>query len=416
MAINPTELGRRIRVAREARGMTQDALARQIGVSRTAVVQMEAGNRAVSSIELDQLALALGRDMGDFFASDFAERDALIALFRLEPDLASESEVSLALSRGVALAREVRNLESLLGIDRIEMVPAAYTLPSLGNKMTAVGQGEKVAAAERRRLGLNLQPAFTLPALLESQGVQSALVELPDNVSGLTLADDKIGSFVVINSRHHLWRRRFSMAHEYGHVVMDRGRLGTVSRDENRANLIEVRANAFAAEFLLPAAGVATFVTEVGKGGPSRRSATVFDEEAEVHAESRAVPGSQDICLYDIALLADRFRVSRQSALYRLKNLRLINNAQFRQLKDQERASDMHAVSDFLGLHEPDHQKERAKFGRHFLGLALDAFRLEKITQSKLYELGAMVKISSEQVDSMITAAGIAGDSLDTAR
>ena len=50
------ELGRRLRVAREAYRMTQEAVAGRLGVSRSTVAQMELGNRAVTSLELDRLA------------------------------------------------------------------------------------------------------------------------------------------------------------------------------------------------------------------------------------------------------------------------------------------------------------------------------------------------------------------------
>ena len=63
MAITQQELGTRIRAAREASRMTQDEVAKHLGVSRPTVVQIEAGNRSVSSLELDQLAYLCGRDI-----------------------------------------------------------------------------------------------------------------------------------------------------------------------------------------------------------------------------------------------------------------------------------------------------------------------------------------------------------------
>ena len=53
------ELGRRLRVAREARGLSQQAVADALGLARTAVTQMEAGNRSVSTLELGEARRAL---------------------------------------------------------------------------------------------------------------------------------------------------------------------------------------------------------------------------------------------------------------------------------------------------------------------------------------------------------------------
>ena len=50
------ELGRRLRIAREARGLSQRTVADALGLPRTAITQMEAGNRSVSTLELTKLA------------------------------------------------------------------------------------------------------------------------------------------------------------------------------------------------------------------------------------------------------------------------------------------------------------------------------------------------------------------------
>src|SRR5205823_2018070 len=97
-------------------------------------------------------------------------------------------------------------------------------------------------------------------------------------------------------------RHRFSLAHEYAHVLLDRSRGGMVSRVEDRDNLVEIRANAFAASLLMPAEGVREFVRELGKGFGSRESAEVYDsdEALPVKVEGRAAPKSQDIQMYDV--------------------------------------------------------------------------------------------------------------------
>ena len=107
---------------------------------------------------------------------------------------------------------------------------------------------------------------------------------------------------MVANRRHHVLRRRFSYAHEYAHVLLDRGRRGTISRVADRDSLSEVRAIAFAANFLMPEEGVWQFITALGNGSPSRRHAEVFGDSVEVLGQQwcgvgalRAKPRSQDI-------------------------------------------------------------------------------------------------------------------------
>lgn len=57
--IPPLEIGRRIRETRRARGLTQDALAGRVGVSRSAVAQWETGRAGQVTGHLAAIAAAL---------------------------------------------------------------------------------------------------------------------------------------------------------------------------------------------------------------------------------------------------------------------------------------------------------------------------------------------------------------------
>jgi len=405
--VSQQELGRRLRVAREACRMTQEAVARRLGVSRSTVAQMELGNRAVTSLELDRLASLYGREFGEFLAEQFREDDALVALFRAHPDVVEHEQVVDALRTCVALGREVMNLERLLGIDRDLGTVAVYPVPAPRSRWQAVQQGEQVADHERMRLQLGLAPIANMSEVLETQAVRTALVDLPDDVSGLTLSHPTVGLFVVANRRHHFLRRRFSYAHEYAHVLLDRGRLGTISRAADRDDFIEVRANAFAASLLLPEEGVRRFMTAIGKGGPSRLRADVFNEGEVIEVRARAAPESRDVQLYEVAELAEHFGVSRLSTLYRLRNLRLITDAELEDLKQQEESGKGRRVAVLLDLPEVDHEAARNEFRHRFLGLALEAFRRGEISRAKLAELAGMVDLGPDELARLLRETGL---------
>ena len=408
MAIEQGELGERLRRAREACSMTQDDVARHLEVSRSTVAQMELGNRAVTGIELSRLAYLYGRDLRSFVAAEApGEEDVLVVLFRLHPELSSQEDVLEALRRCMALGRELTNLERLLGIDRDLATVAAYPLPRPRTKWDAIQQGERIALEERRRLGLGLGALPNVAELLDAQGVRTAQVTLPDDISGLTLIEPEIGFFVVANREHHVLRRRFSFAHEYCHVLVDRDQRGLVSRGQDRDELLEVRANAFAASFLMPAEAVRVFVQALGKGQPSRMEAEVFDEAAPVQARARAAPGSQDVQLYDVVQVAHHFGVSRAAACYRLKSARLITGAELESLIEQDRAGRGREMEKLLGLPEPDHRALRDEFRHRFVGLALEAFRRDEISRAKLVEVAAMVGLETDDVDGAVEALGL---------
>src|SRR5271169_379574 len=122
MELTREELGRRIRSTRGSCCLTQEQLGEFIGLGRVAVGQIEAGTRSVSSLELDRIAHAVGRDIKSFFAASFVERDALAALFRSDAELAEQSDLLKALQDSLALGHEMTNLERLLEIDRVQLL------------------------------------------------------------------------------------------------------------------------------------------------------------------------------------------------------------------------------------------------------------------------------------------------------
>ncbi|MBN1611871.1 MAG: ImmA/IrrE family metallo-endopeptidase [Polyangiaceae bacterium] len=407
MPITQQELGRRIREARESCRMTQEDAAKHLGVSRPTFVQIEAGNRSVSSIELDKLAYLFGRDIREFVADSFDGEDALSALFRAQSEVTGDPQVLEKLRECMAIGRELTNLERLVGIDRDSATVASYPLPAPKNRWEAIQQGQRLAEEERRRLGLGFAPLPDMTELLESQSVRTAVVELPEDVSGLTLSDRNVGLFVVANREHHYLRRRFSFAHEYSHVVADRDRFGLISRASDRDDLVEVRANAFAANLLMPEDGVRQYVAGLGKGKPSRAYAEVFDEAGTLSVEGRSAPGTQTIQLYDVVQLAHHFGVSRVAALFRMRNLRLLTEAELEHLKSLEEEGKGKLLAQSLGLEEPDHEEMRGRFKRRFLGLALEAFRRDEVSHGKLRELVAMIGLSDDHLERLLDDAGI---------
>ena len=387
--------------------MTQDDVAKHLGVSRPTFVQIEAGNRSVSSLELDTIAFLFGRDIREFVAVSFQDEDSLSALFRAQTAVIGEPTVLEKLRECMALGRELTNLERLVGIDRDLSAVASYPFPTPKSRWDAIQHGQWLAEEERRRLGLGHAPVPDMSELLESQGVRTGLVDLPDDISGLTLSDRKVGLFVVANRAHHYLRRRFSFAHEYAHVVADRDRSGLISRTSERDDLVEMRANAFAADFLMPEDGVRQFVAGLGKGKPSRAFAEVFDEAGSLNVEGRSEPGTQTLQLYDVVQLAHHFGVSRLSALFRFRNLRLVTEAEFEHLKALDEQGKGKQLAELLGLPEPDHTEMRSEFKHRFLGLALEAFRRDELSRGKLRELVAMVGFAADDLDQLLEDAGI---------
>jgi Zn-dependent peptidase ImmA (M78 family) len=168
---------------------------------------------------------------------------------------------------------------------------------------------------------------------------------------------------------------------------------GIVTTDNNSHELIEKRANAFAATFLMPEAGVHWFLGLLDKGGASRRHMLVYDvaKEEEVDGERRAAPRSQRITFQDAIMLANYFGTSYESAVYRLRDLGVIKAAEKHRLLEDQQAK---AAEEFAKLFCTTPQASPDKdLTRDIANLAIEAFRRDEVGPSYLEDLAVKLRI-----------------------
>lgn len=140
--------------------------------------------------------------------------------------------------------------------------------------------------------------------LIEEYGIKILKDEMEDDHSGFLLVENGKAT-VAINSKHHPNRQRFTAAHELGHfflhakgedkLFVDKA-FNRNSKSSTGAEVLEIEANRFAAELLMP-----DFLV-------------------------REKVGARIISDIDVYQLAIDFKVSEQAMALRLVNLRLIDN------------------------------------------------------------------------------------------
>ncbi len=254
MTLTQAEMAERLRSARESAGLTQEEVARHLGIPRSAVVQIEAGGRRVSGLELGQMAHLFGRAIQDFVAPTF-EQDGVAVLLRAVPEASAQTETRAAVLDAIAVVREIVNLQDILGLERLAPALPCYASRLPRSKWESIAQGKEFAHQERQRIELGNAPLADPADILESQGVTTLELELPSGLSGFTVRlDNHIAC--GLNVTHTLQRQRFSLVHEYCHALVDHDRSGIVSSSEAADDLREVRANAFAINFLAPEDGI----------------------------------------------------------------------------------------------------------------------------------------------------------------
>jgi transcriptional regulator with XRE-family HTH domain len=314
-------LATNLRKARENRGLSQAAVAKKLRLSRSLVAQIELANRPVTGDELAKFADLYGMPAVELTGTRVAPDDPVtVTLLNLAPALIKQFDMQSRIHGVLGALMATSHLERLL--DRPARTgPPTYSLPSPRTLADAIRQGEEIAEHERQRLGLRDAPLPELADLCGAQGVPVFALKLPDELSGLFIAHASVGCAIVVSLTHHDVDQRLAIAHSYAHAVCEP--IGTI-RVCTRANaneLIERRAAAFAAVFLLPASGVVDAVRGLGKGQASRHVQWVFDPTTErsMRTEERSTPGSQMITYLDVAWIARRF-----GAQYRLTVSRLL--------------------------------------------------------------------------------------------
>lgn len=409
MAIDLISLGKRLKKAREDRSVTQEAAAEVLGVPRTAIVQMEGGNRSISTLELSQLADLYERPIAEFFIEgplpDSAEDEMLLALHRVTDTFKSNLGLQHEVSRCFEICSEGAELEKLLG-KKPRSGPPFYDMPEPRNAMDAVRQGTTVASEERKRLGLGEAPIHGLADLLSNQGVWVAGLSLPDDMSGLFLRHSSIGIAILVNEDHARPRKRFSLAHEYAHALLDRNRTAIVSTWDNSKDRTETRANCFAAALLMPEAGVRSYLSSLDKGLPSRQSQFVYDltKDGGVEASERTLPGSQKIGYQDVASLARYFGASYRAAAFRLQGLGIVNQAERESLVEHEELGNRYLrLLEFKqAIDAPEekagHDAANKELRSQVAYLAIEAFRREEISRGKLLEVSKALGIQGKEL------------------
>ena len=143
--------------------------------------------------------------------------------------------------------------------------------------------------------------------IASSLGASVRYSALHDDLSGMIYIGDQ-GPIIGVNSQHHPNRQRFTIAHEIAHLVLHRHliadqvhvdkRFRVLMRDANSASgteRMEIEANQFAAEVLMPAVSLRAMLNKRG-----------FDIDDDRPLE----------------ILASKFRVSRQALEFRIRSIR----------------------------------------------------------------------------------------------
>ncbi|MFI2040877.1 ImmA/IrrE family metallo-endopeptidase [Streptomyces bottropensis] len=241
-------LNARVRQVLDDVGDHQAEFARRIGMSADKLSKSLNGTRRFTSLELALIA-GEGHTTVDWLLHGTEPRrvTALAARTREGGGAAPDDSKT-------AVLRHAEIIDALAGIGHHLVLPE---LPSVRSEPDLLAQGARLAEDASAVIGLSPR-GVTVRGLAEQWekafGLIAAATDLPDGLDGLSW---DAGDFrLVLVGRTDVWtRQRFTLAHELGHILAgdatDRPLTEHVapSVDQGQA---EIRANAFAAELLMP--------------------------------------------------------------------------------------------------------------------------------------------------------------------
>ena len=240
----------RLREAREARGLTVQAMAEQIGVSRQAVAQYEVGQSAPSAETMSKIYVLLNQPPAFFTTPREKARENSGTIFW-------RSLVRMRKHERDRIARRLDWLQDVLSyLEGFMELPPVH-LPAPHHQPGSPDAIEEAANLVRKQWGLGRGPIPDVVGLLEANGV--VVVREPTYAEDMDAVSRwQMGRPVVLLSadKGSSVRSRWDAAHELGHLVLHSG----VEVDSRVLARVEAEANRFAGAFLLPAD---TFAREV---------------------------------------------------------------------------------------------------------------------------------------------------------
>lgn len=273
----PTSLavGRRIQLAREAKGLTQEALAHALEVpSHQSISELEKGNRALQPGELGRLARALSQDVNYFVDPLSVEGEASYSWRRPVGSPLPPNSFRSQIDKTVGLYRWLRHLE-----ERIEDVTK---LDLRVSESTTFEGAERAGEGLARKLSLGSVPSKKLLEKVEHVlDVPVLFMDMkPEQVggavSGVTVHLGEMNC-ILINRLESSGRRAFDLAHELFHAMSwDALPPEEVEADEpgngksTRKGRTEQLADKFASALLMPADLLRERISGIGSSDVSR--------------------------------------------------------------------------------------------------------------------------------------------------
>ncbi len=238
--------GQRLKFARKKKGYSQEELAVHLGITKQAVSKYEKGLMQPSSKILIQLSHFLG------LSPDFFYKDSVIKL----EGVAFRKKAKL---RGKALDKIefqiIDYLERYLELEQLLDISNSFENPIVNIVITEEWDIESAVIQLLESWELGFNPLPNIIEMLEDIGIKVLEVDGVNEFDGLSAFVNETIPVIVINKNFDIVRKRFTLLHELGHLLLN-------IPEEIPQKKVEKYCNRFAGAMLIPKT---TFIKELGE-------------------------------------------------------------------------------------------------------------------------------------------------------
>lgn len=262
MTLSASELGSRIAEARGRAGLTQDQLAREIGMDRSGLAKIETGARRVSALELSRIASGVNERV-EWLLSDPVP--AVISHRNmLEPGEPSPN-IDAAVERFAYACEFVASQDQ--GLQE-----TLSQLRHMEEPLTDDGM-ERLAERARTLIGVDQdEPLRELGSKLAEVGLLTWALTLGNDSADASSILLPQGALAVVNASLKPGRRRLALAHEFGHALLADD-YSVDWRVDTGVDKREAAIDRFSRALLIPSASLSKLWTQWADRGDIRAAA-----------------------------------------------------------------------------------------------------------------------------------------------
>ena len=349
-------IGRRLKIAREAIGYTQTKAAEESGIGESSISEFENSKREPKFSQLSRLAEVYKKKIEFFFVDKpIIEK---VMLWRDKPN--AEEEKKKTEEEFYQLCQQYRDLEIL--VDEVKQ-PKLLVPDITEPEKFDYDQAELFAKEVQKKFRLGDVPIASLKQILEEiYYVKIFYLNFPG--SAISTVSQEFGPAILLNARNKQWRRSYDLAHELFHIfTWDIFR----ARSKIKSDYEDKFANAFASRLLMPEESIKDRVKE------------------SLNSEGQISLGQLDD-------MAREFDVSLAALIYRI--------ASIYKFKKEDTEKYINSAERYLTFLKPRPSYQPAKLPERYCDLALRALRERKLS---LMQFAKYMDISYRKAQEYLT-------------